>query len=209
MIMLNLPFLWKSEFHRPQFRQQLLLTVVVLVMTLAFFSHFLMVVEGRQGVVLDDPVLKLLTPRDLTWLTFGVIYIGIVAALGRLLQDPRRMLLALQCYTVMVWVRIGMMFLVPLDPPPSLIVLQDPLVQLVAGGAPPTRDLFFSGHTSTLFLLALVMDDKKWRRLYYFFTAIVGMAVLWQHVHYAIDVVVAPFIAYTVYRVVKRTAKDW
>ncbi len=207
--MTHLFSLWKSELHRPSFRRQAILTSVILVLTLVFFARFLEWVEGRQGVVLDDPLLGLFDPGDLTWLTFGVIYIGIIAALGHLLQDPRRMLIALQSYTLMVWMRTVMMYLVPLDPPATLIVLQDPLVQMAAGGSAPTRDLFFSGHTSTLFLLALVMDDKKWRRLYYSFTAIVGMAVLWQHVHYTIDVVVAPFVAYAAYRLVKRNAKDW
>lgn len=207
--MTHLFFLWKSELHRPQFRRQAILTVTILVFTLLLFARFLLWVEGRKGVVLDDPVLQLFAPLDLTWLTFGVIYVGILAALGHLLQDPRRMLLALQSYTLMVWVRIVMMYLVPLDPPPGLIVLQDPLVQLVASSDAPTRDLFFSGHTSTLFLLALVMDDKKWRRMYYVFTAVVAVAVIGQHVHYAVDVAVAPFMAYASFRFVKRTAKDW
>ncbi len=35
-------------------------------------------VEARSGVALADPVLQELTPHDLTWLTFTVIY----AALG-------------------------------------------------------------------------------------------------------------------------------
>ena len=50
------------------------------------------------------------------------------------------------------------MWATPLDPPPGMIVLEDPLVQLFGGASRPlTRDLFFSGHTSTMFLLFLAV----------------------------------------------------
>lgn len=95
-----------------------------------------------------------------------------------------------------------MMSLIPLNAPDGLIVLKDPLVQFVGDGAAPTKDLFFSGHTSTMFLLYLVTNVKWLKTTLLVFTLLVASCVIWQHVHYVIDVVVAPFVSYGAYRLV-------
>ena len=63
-----------------------------------------------------------------------------------------------------------------------------------------THDLFFSGHTTTVFLVFLCLK-KKWDRIYVLTASIVlGMLLLAQHVHYTIDVLAAPVFTYAVYR---------
>ena len=162
---------------------------------------FLDGIERRPGVVLPDPVLALLPPRDLTWLTFGLIYLGLAAGVGWLVSHPRRLLLALEAYVVMVAFRIVAMWSVPLEAPEGLLPLNDPLVRLFGPAKLLTKDLFFSGHTSTLFLLALAVSAPKWRAFFLACTAAVGLCVLAQHVHYAIDVLAAPFFAYASWRI--------
>jgi hypothetical protein len=161
-------------------------------------------VEAREGTVLHDPLLVMIEPRDFTWLTFGFIYTAVIVAVVYLRNKPHTLLLAIQAYLLMVVVRSGMMFLVPLNPAEGLIVLQDPLVQFAGDGNAPTKDLFFSGHTSTMFLLSLVVQHKPLKKLYLLFTCLVATFVIWQHVHYVIDVAVAPFVAYGCYRVALR-----
>ena len=94
------------------------------------------------------------------------------------------------------------LFVVPLNPPTGLIPLADPFVQFFGSGRVPTRDLFFSGHVSTLFLLSLCARNKVLKLLFLALTLTVAVVVLWQHVHYTIDVMVAPFVAYASYRMV-------
>lgn len=70
-------------------------------------------------------------------------------------------------------------------------------------GASPfalTKDLFFSGHTSTTFLLLLYVWRDRWLR----WPALVGHAlvlasVFLAHLHYSIDVVGAYFATFAVY----------
>jgi hypothetical protein len=60
---------------------------------------------------------------------------------------------------------------------------------------------FFSGHTGLPFLMALILWDKKfWRYAYLAISIIFGIAVLFAHVHYTIDVLAAPYMAYGIYK---------
>lgn len=67
-----------------------MLTPIALVAVLAVMARFLSWVEQRPGVVLADPVLAHVPARDLTWLTFGLVYVGLVTAFVVLLPYPRR-----------------------------------------------------------------------------------------------------------------------
>jgi hypothetical protein len=92
---------------------------------------------------------------------------------------------------------------VPLDPPAGLIVLTDPLTAVFYGRSTITKDLFFSGHTSILFLAFLCLERKWDKILALTGTCIVACLLLVQHVHYTIDIIAAPIIIYPVFRIVK------
>jgi membrane-associated phospholipid phosphatase len=182
-------------------RIELIITILLLAVILFIFPNFLAFVEERQGVILADPILKLFNPIDLTWLTFGLIYISLIVAIISFATKPEILLLALQSYSLLVIFRIVVMYSAPLDAPEKLILLNDPFVQFFGSGDVLTKDLFFSGHTATLFLLFLVSDKKQLKIIFLLCTVIVGIAVLLQHVHYTIDVFTAPFFAYSSYKI--------
>ncbi|MCK5573310.1 MAG: hypothetical protein KAJ12_11150 [Bacteroidetes bacterium] len=191
---------WSTLLKQSGFRWDLIVTVVALVAVLSGLANFLQMIELRPGVVFDDPLLRLFSPRDLTWLTFAVIYIGLLAGVVLLSREPGLLLIALQSYIVMVVIRMIAMSLVPLDPPPTMIPLADPTVEYFGTGTLLTKDLFFSGHTSTLFLLFLVTHVRWQKVVFITCVAVVAACVLIQHVHYSIDVYAAPFFAYGAYR---------
>lgn len=61
---------------------------------------------------------------------------------------------------------------------------------------------FFSGHTSLPILMALIFWEKISARIVFLSLAFIfGVAVLLAHIHYSIDVLAAPFMAYGVFRV--------
>jgi len=183
-------------------KTEFIITVLFLAVILFVFPNFLAFVEGRHGVVLADPVLELINPIDLTWLTFGLIYISLIVAIFSFAAKPDILLLALQSYSLLVIFRIMVMYSAPLDAPGRMILLNDPFVQFFGSGEVLTKDLFFSGHTATLFLLFLVSDKKHLKIIFLICTVLVGIAVLLQHVHYTIDVLAAPFFAYSSYKIV-------
>jgi membrane-associated phospholipid phosphatase len=170
--------------------------------TLFSLTHFLDFVELRQGVILPDPILDLFKPINLTWLTFGLIYCSLILAIILLAKKPERLVFAIQVYILFVIVRIIAMYLVPLNPPEQMIQLNDPFVQFFGTGKLLTKDLFFSGHTATLFILFLVTENKYFKYFFLAATIVVGLSVLLQHVHYSIDVFAAPFFTYVCYKIV-------
>lgn len=191
-----IPAAWREAWSEQRFRVEAMLTPVALVAVLRVMARFLTWVERRPGVVLPDPVLALAPARDVTWLTFGLVYVGLLIALVLLFPYPRRLMAGAQAYAVMVLFRMGVMAVTPLEAPPGTIPLWDPLVQVLGTGEVLTRDLFFSGHTATLALLTLLAPGRASRRFFAVCTALVAVCVLWQHVHYTVDVLVAPFFAF-------------
>jgi membrane-associated phospholipid phosphatase len=188
------------------FRLEFLITIPLTVAALATLANFLNWVEMRPGVVYDDPVLALFPAVDVTWVTFALIYAGLISGIVFLTRHPRTMLIAFQSYVLMVVVRIAAMYVLPLAAPPTAIPLQDPTVEYLGTGKLLTQDLFFSGHTSTLFLLFLTAQGRGLRSVFLVCTAAVGICVLLQHVHWTVDVLVAPFIAYSCFRFVSLLA---
>jgi hypothetical protein len=195
---------WKEFISVKRNRIELAITVVLLALILFSFTNFLNFIEERPGVVFTDPVLMLFDPIDLTWLTFSIIYISLLTAVVSFSLKPERLLFAFQLYTLMVCVRIAAMYLLPLEPPATLIILNDPFVEFFGTGQTLTKDLFFSGHTATLFILFLVEDKKILKWVFLICTVIVAIAVLIQHVHYTIDVYAAVFFTYTCYVLLKQ-----
>jgi len=57
---------WRDAWTDRRFRVEAVVSPVALVAVLAVMARFLSWVERRPGVVLADPVLALLPPRDLT-----------------------------------------------------------------------------------------------------------------------------------------------
>jgi membrane-associated phospholipid phosphatase len=191
----------RTAWRQPAFRRECAATVAVAAAVILSLTRFLEGVERRPGAVLSDPLLALFPAVDLTWITFLIIYAGLIGAIALLLRHPRHFLWALQTYSLTAVVRIVAMWLMPLDPPAGMIALKDPIVEFFGGGNTLTRDLFFSGHTSTLLIIALTLPGRRARVLFFAATAAVGICVILQHVHYSIDVFAAVFFAYGCHRI--------
>jgi hypothetical protein len=194
---------WKSFLKNKKNLAEFIITMISLTVVLISFSQFLHFIEQREGVVLSDPVLRAFNPIYLTWLTFALIYLSLIIFVVTSFNKPDKLLIAFQAYGLMVIFRSIAMYLTPFEAPESILLLNDPFVQLFGEGDVLTKDLFFSGHTGTLFLLFLLAENKTLKSIFLISTIMVGTAVLLQHVHYSIDVFVAPFVAYGAYRIIK------
>ena len=195
---------WKSFLKDKKNLTEFIITAIIVTAVIIAFSHFLHFIELREGVVLDDPILKTFNPIDLTWLTFVLIYLSLVIFVVTTINKPSKLLIAFQAYGLMLIFRTIAMYLTPFEAPEKILLLDDPFVQFFAKGDILTKDLFFSGHTGTLFLIFLLAENKTLKTIFLVLTIMVGTAVLLQHVHYSIDVFVAPFVAYGSYKIIKK-----
>jgi hypothetical protein len=197
----QLAAIWKKELSDKNFLVRSCITLFFLAVSLFILATFLPYNETRQGYPLKDPFLSLFHPVDVTWFTFALIYGGLIIAFISLCFRPEAFLLALQSYTIIALLRFTTIYFLPLNAPEAIIPLKDPFVEFFGGGQTLLRDLFFSGHTATMFLFYLTCSTKRLKWMYLVCTILVAAAVLIQHVHYTVDVVAAPVFAYVSYRI--------
>ena len=197
---------WRAAWQHPVFRWKFsigLLGIVGLVLT---FPWFFQIIERHTGPVLNDVVLDQLPPRDMSPGIFLALWAAALLILVRARRSPAVFMLFVYGYILVSLARMLTINLFPLDPPRGLIPLIDPLSNAFYGEKYITRDLFFSGHTSSIFLIFLCLR-RSWDRLFTLTGSfVVGGLLLVQHVHYTIDVLGAFVFTYPLYWLGKRIA---
>lgn len=187
---------WRDALQSPRFVFEGVLSVIILLVSLYSCREVIQYAHTRPGVPLDDPILKAIGPVSLRWPVFIVLWGSLCAGLLDLCRTPSRLLMGMQAAAVLAFLRAVALYLVPLEPLPTIIPLADPVAMLrTDAGLPITNDLFFSGHTATLFLLFLAVESSRLKGLLLAGTVFAGTGVLLMHVHYSADVFAAPFFA--------------
>jgi len=192
---------WKNIFSNKLLLWEFILSTALLAILLFILTHFLNYIEARSGATFSDPILNLFKPIDLTWLIFITIYGSLITALVYLIRKPLLLIKGIQLYSLMVFIRMVAMYLLPLEPPSDMITLIDPFVEYFGTGSTLTKDLFFSGHTATLFILFLVCENHVLKTIFLAATIIIAVSVILQHVHYTIDVFSALFFSFAIFKI--------
>lgn len=194
---------WRNCIRKPGFRIEILLTGLLIALSICLSMAVMHYIHDRPGVVLEDPVQRLVGPINLRWPVFLVLWCSLLSGMFSLGRKPERLLLWLQAAAFVTLLRAIALYLVPLAAPPTIIPLADPVATLRTDtGDIITNDLFFSGHTAIMFLLFLGTDSKWLRRFFLAGCVFIGVSVVVQHVHYCGDVLAAPFFAYGSWRFV-------
>lgn len=188
---------WKELWSNKSERWLAIMSTILAVGMIAVTSEYLVMMEQRPGVVIADPIHRLIGPIDLTWLIFFVLYGALGLAFVLLWKTPHLIFRGFRAYALLLSLRMLGIFLLPFDAPPDMIMMPDPIIQALASDAGEVlrKDLFFSGHTSSMFMTAFIMPTRGKRWLYIVLGCIVGASLVIQHVHYTVDVMVAPMAA--------------
>ena len=181
---------------QPHFRKKALLGLVLNILVLILFPFFFQYIERRDGIQLQDIVLNNIPAVDVSAFIFIIIWATALLTLIRAIQQPEIFITFLFSFFILSLCRIAAIALVPLNAPEGLIPLADPLTNTFYGGHFVTKDLFYSGHVATQFLMFLCLKKRIDKCLTAISTTSVAILVLMQHVHYTIDVLVAPLFAY-------------
>src|SRR5450432_3045575 len=191
---------WSSALSRPLFRTKFILVWLLIFPLLAIFHVFFEHIEQRNGFVLNDWLLNQLPVHNVSIAVFIFIWGAFLLAILRSIKDPNALLLMLWTYLLVSISRILCIWMIPLNAPQHLIPLIDPLTNFFYGKQYITKDLFFSGHTSSVFITFLGLR-KKGDKIFTLVSVIcIGTLLLVQHVHYTIDILAAPIITYLCFR---------
>ncbi len=192
---------WKEAWRLPSFKIQATLTISLLAFLAVFIPPFFAYIQSKPGYLINDIILNQLPVQNFSVSIFLLIYSVIILTAINLSTNPFLFLKCLQAYCILVVIRIFCLYMVPLDPERLMIPLDDPFVgRLFYNGTVITKDLFFSGHVSTMFLFFLAVPFRLLKYFFIMATVLVSIFILFQHVHYTIDVVVAPFVSWFSYR---------
>lgn len=200
---------WSNAWYIPIYRIKLIIAIILLIAVLIELPFFFAFIEQKNGIQLNDRLLELIPPKDLSVFTFIIIWSMTAYAFMRCMQSPSLFIILVYSLTLLLLSRMITIIIFPLNPPIGLIPLNDPLTSVFYGGTKVfiTKDLFYSGHTSSQFLLFLCLQKRKEKIVALIATVLVAVLVLIQHVHYTIDVLAAFVITYLIYLLGKRIAK--
>jgi hypothetical protein len=191
--------IWSSSTSR----FQLISGSVFVAILLAIMPFFFNTIEKRRGgVQLNDWVLNHIPAHNVSGWIFAIIWGMAALAFYRAARKPQMYVTYVWAYSFIILIRFFTISVVKLEPPAGLIQLIDPLTGIFYGNANITKDLFFSGHTATLVLILLTLEKKSDKMIGLLAVIAVGILLLVQHVHYTLDVLVAPFAVYPIFKLV-------
>jgi hypothetical protein len=180
-----------------------IISVCLFGMTL-FTKYFLQMNERRESklVQLNDPLLQYIPTHNMsTTIACLEIFTGLVTfqhiytRFGWFAYE-----MFWFKFMIISYIKVITLWLVPLAPPTTVKPLKDTFIDTFMGTTkkPLTKDLFFSGHTS--FMVASLMSGNSEYVLFYWLAVLLmSVLLLINHVHYSIDIFIAPFVVFTVY----------
>lgn len=197
---------WRPALGNRNFRIGLVISVVgVIVFASVLPYFFVQIILNKPGVQLNDPILNFFTPKDWSIEIFVGIYFATVLSLLVNSMKPYTIILILQVYVIVNFMRLLAIYTFTMEAPEGIIPLSDPFLTKFAYGQPVfVKDLFFSGHISTLAILFFA--EKRMALKIFVFLSMIFVSVLlaWQRVHYAIDMIAAVFITWIVHALMNR-----
>ena len=181
---------------------------------LCFFVIFkcMAFVEPRERLLINDflhPVLP--PPRDLSHFIFLATYSATIVSIYFLLKRGLYIAgIVFFSYGFLLLCRSLAIVLIPLEPPVEMVLLKDPFVSFFSSeNIVYTKDLFFSGHTASMFFFYFLTNRKWLKNLLFFMAIFVVIAVSIQRVHYTIDIIGGILAAKMCFMLVQYLAKKW
>ena len=155
------------------------------------------------SIYVGDLLLDNLPAVDLNFLIIEFALLGIVAGVIYVfLLRPRFILFTLKAVALFIMIRALFISLTHVGIHPSNIYPGTGFFDQIYTYLNFQTGFFFSGHTGLPFLMALIFWERfRVRIIFLALSLIFGISVLLAHVHYSIDVLAAPFMAYGIFKI--------
>jgi hypothetical protein len=191
---------WRSYFSVKSNFYQFIITFFLFFICTFLFKEYLILVESwdHNLGVFDDPFF-LKEPIDLSTPIFVLTYGSILFFIVYHLNNLSKLVKLTQLAILVNLFRVISLFFVRFDAP-DMIPLNDPILNFLIYESTLDstlynhHDLFFSGHTTNLFIISILYKKSIFRYFFLFITFLTGLFLVLQQVHYSIDVIFAPFV---------------
>lgn len=181
----------------------------------SFFANVILMIASAKVLAYNashpghfippDPIMDWLQPVDLSKPIFILEYLAIIFLFFYMTDKPGYFVKCLWSVSVLLWLRLFTVLLVRFSPSPDMILLTDPFTQFFYGDdVNVTNDLFFSGHVGLLAFFFLIVENKYLKSYLLFTMVAVGFMLIWQQVHYTLDVLFAPAFSKLVFELVTK-----
>jgi len=201
---------WSEDWKKPTFRLSFLLAILSFSIFPWKASQYFQWIQQREGIILYDLLLEFIPSKNVSYPIFSIIYCTVIYLIIRLLASPKTFVWFAWAFNLETAFRFLTIYLVALNPPLGIVDLHDPLANLFIYGENMaiTKDLFFSGHTATMVFACYFLPQKKEKILAIILTLILVGLLLIQHVHYTIDIIMAPLFTLLAIRITKMWTKN-
>lgn len=187
---------WNSHIQSNIFKFHFVSTFVFFAIVVHYCTKWISILECRNGISFSDPIVNIFTPTNFSIPIFCMVHSAMFLSAFFNLIFPKELLKAFQAYSILLILRTLFIYVIPLEPPIGMLYLNDPLTGLFLNNINiVTKDLFFSGHISAMCVFIYFSQNKYWRKWLILITPILAILLLWQHVHYTLDIIAAPIFA--------------
>lgn len=192
---------YKGFFTRE--RKRSLLVGLILFTLAVIFQFYASAYSDRVASnFVPDLILDHIPVVNLNFIIVEGALAAIVGTIVLLFVHPRYLIFALKAAAIFIATRAVFVSVTHLGIYPGQAG-PDPtgIFDRIYTGLGLEAGFFFSGHTGLTFLMALVFWNKRfWRFVYLGLAVTFGIAVLFAHVHYTIDVLAAPYMSYGIFK---------
>ena len=201
---------WGVAWKESSFRLSFLLAMLTFSVFPWKAATYFQWIQQREGIILNDFILEFIPPKNVSYPIFSIIYCTVIYLIVRLLATPKTFVWFAWAFNLETIFRFVTIYLVALNPPVGIVDLHDPVATLFIYGENMliTKDLFFSGHTATMVFACYFLPLKKEKITAIILTVILVVLLLIQHVHYTIDIIMAPLFTLLAIRIIKKWSKN-
>ena len=193
-------FNYKGFFTREHVRS-LINALILLGLAVVFQYYASAYVNRTPSNSVADLFLSILPVVNLNFLIVEGALAAIAISIILILAKPQYLLFALKAAAIFIATRAVFIAVTHIGIYPGQINPDVGFFDRIYTGLWLEAGFFFSGHTGLPLLMALILWNKKfWRYAYIVLSIVFGIAVLFAHIHYTMDVLAAPYMTYGIFK---------
>jgi hypothetical protein len=189
-------------FFTKEHTRSLLVGLFILGLAIVFQFYASAYVNRVASNSVSDLLLNILPVINLNWLIIEGALSAIVVSLLLVLAKPQYLLFTIKAAAIFIATRAVFIAATHIGIYPGQVNPDTTgIFDRTYTGLGLEAGFFFSGHTGLPLLMSLIFwDERFWRYAYILLAIAFGIAVLFAHVHYTIDVLAAPYMSYGIFK---------